>query len=740
MKTIIRLPQVMFSLPLVLSLTACGGGGGSNDNNPNNTPPPQSQTPPQSFSGKVADGYIRGATVCLDLNRNKRCDKDEPSSVTGAGGVYELKATAEQFKSPIVAEVPPEAIDEDTNQPIGKAVLLSAPAGRGAFVSPITTLVQDALEADPNLDIDTAEISVKQTLGINGDNDVSLFEDYLDEEAQAGNEVRGDRLKYLHKTARVVTSLMGDINEKMEKAAIDNGLDIASSESDFLALKRLVNSEIKKLLPEIATKVAANIAEAESQSSGGGEFDPTKIIGALAVPKFEGNDFKDKLDNQKTQLNRKAIDAESMLTEGIYEPAVECDMPSPADGDSAIGPQCQGGYTHIALSDDKARLNMQRYTYKEGSWQAKGEESSNENSHYGMVLVNGQWQKRLYDEGPENLLVEALNDKGALLLKDADDGERLRVTGRSLDVAGKPIYAMTPLEMPKPAGDEMPVTPPADASFPEGSVMYHLDVQTLSEEFEFHVQATSFDPSGQDPAGANCENRGGNCNQVFLVEQADNPPSVQTSLDNIITAAVSESGALVTQFAHDNAHNLPLAVKLKGKTDDKGTRGKAVWQFGHLSVPNEVPTAARNLPSKEEIEQLKEKLPALRPTDLPIEMPTKAPLPPKMPSQETPEQPNRPVPSSGAGPSLGQHFASTYWHVKTVQGVKFLMLELPRMVQLHRDAEEKTAYLFFTEHNGYVRRGEWTPAGARESVMAFNSAAIEALKTMMAERANRQAN
>ena len=27
-----------------------------------------------SFSGKVADGYLAGAKVCLDLNSNKVCD------------------------------------------------------------------------------------------------------------------------------------------------------------------------------------------------------------------------------------------------------------------------------------------------------------------------------------------------------------------------------------------------------------------------------------------------------------------------------------------------------------------------------------------------------------------------------------------------------------------------------------------------------------------------------------------
>jgi hypothetical protein len=40
-----------------------------------------------TLSGKVADGYLRGANVCLDLNKNKICDPGEPSATSTAGGV-----------------------------------------------------------------------------------------------------------------------------------------------------------------------------------------------------------------------------------------------------------------------------------------------------------------------------------------------------------------------------------------------------------------------------------------------------------------------------------------------------------------------------------------------------------------------------------------------------------------------------------------------------------------------------
>ena len=45
-------------------------------------------TQPITFYGVVADGYIDGATVCLDLNLNQSCDYEEPTALTNETGVY----------------------------------------------------------------------------------------------------------------------------------------------------------------------------------------------------------------------------------------------------------------------------------------------------------------------------------------------------------------------------------------------------------------------------------------------------------------------------------------------------------------------------------------------------------------------------------------------------------------------------------------------------------------------------
>ncbi|MGH8848934.1 MAG: hypothetical protein ACREXQ_17055, partial [Polaromonas sp.] len=66
------------ALSAAVALTACGGGSDG----------------PANLSGVVADGYLNGATVCLDLNNNMACDAGEPSATTTAGGKYSMAVPA----------------------------------------------------------------------------------------------------------------------------------------------------------------------------------------------------------------------------------------------------------------------------------------------------------------------------------------------------------------------------------------------------------------------------------------------------------------------------------------------------------------------------------------------------------------------------------------------------------------------------------------------------------------------
>jgi hypothetical protein len=117
----------------------------------------------------VIDGPLQGATVCLDLNGNGQCDSGEPTSgPTDAHGNYTLTGlTSDQINSgaPLIAVVPATAIDaSNPGTPVRTAFTLSAPAGNGAVISPISTMVQIAVAS--GMTLTNAESAVANQLKV----------------------------------------------------------------------------------------------------------------------------------------------------------------------------------------------------------------------------------------------------------------------------------------------------------------------------------------------------------------------------------------------------------------------------------------------------------------------------------------------------------------------------------------------------------------------------------------------
>lgn len=104
--------KLILATVLSLGLAACGGGGGGGSDN--STPPAAKS----AIQGKAIDGYIKGATVYLDLNFNKQLDAGEPSVITTDLGDYRMELTQAQEQCaeyvPLVVDVPVGAIDLDT--------------------------------------------------------------------------------------------------------------------------------------------------------------------------------------------------------------------------------------------------------------------------------------------------------------------------------------------------------------------------------------------------------------------------------------------------------------------------------------------------------------------------------------------------------------------------------------------------------------------------------------------------
>lgn len=113
-------------LALVLALAGCGGGGGGSDTG---------NTQTMAVSGKVVDGYINGATVFCDTNKNGIQDAGEVSATTSGQGDFTLSAACS------ATMVSVGGTDISTGYAFKGA--LKTPAG-AAIISPLTTLLADS--------------------------------------------------------------------------------------------------------------------------------------------------------------------------------------------------------------------------------------------------------------------------------------------------------------------------------------------------------------------------------------------------------------------------------------------------------------------------------------------------------------------------------------------------------------------------------------------------------------------
>lgn len=175
------------------SIAGCGSSGSS-------TP---ASAPATSISGKVADGYLVGATVFLDKNGNYLMDSGEPSATTDQNGAYTLNmAPADVGKYPIVAiATKGVTIDKDTGTAVTSSYMLSMPAlavsgsANSNFISPMSSQLREMLETGKYATMQDAIAELRTQLGMPG---IDMLSDYM-----AANNVA------MHTAAQNMASLMG---------------------------------------------------------------------------------------------------------------------------------------------------------------------------------------------------------------------------------------------------------------------------------------------------------------------------------------------------------------------------------------------------------------------------------------------------------------------------------------------------------------------------------------------------
>ena len=118
--------RVLFLSIASMAIAGCGGGGGT--------------SPQSSISGKIIDGYIKGATVFWDCNANGIVDSDEVSTSSIEGGNYVISPSP-KTGCRLTAYIPASAIDSDTNTSVLAPYTMYALDSNAAIITPLTTLV-----------------------------------------------------------------------------------------------------------------------------------------------------------------------------------------------------------------------------------------------------------------------------------------------------------------------------------------------------------------------------------------------------------------------------------------------------------------------------------------------------------------------------------------------------------------------------------------------------------------------
>jgi hypothetical protein len=239
------------SLFLAVMVASCGGGGSG--------PSASGGGIATSVGGKLFDGYIYGAKVCLDITPNLVCDPDEPSDITKPDGSYSIaydgsKGPASKFV--VIAEVGPQTYDQDDK--VGDKWVSQSEAGKSPFnlaapvtssnmvVSPLTTLVTHELLSDKGAgitedSIQTAQNSVKTKMGLKSD---LMTLDFVKDKDQK-----------MQQLAQVISVALGETAKNMDAELKKQGAPSMVSDENKKAIQiAIATTVLDKVVPAVIDK------------------------------------------------------------------------------------------------------------------------------------------------------------------------------------------------------------------------------------------------------------------------------------------------------------------------------------------------------------------------------------------------------------------------------------------------------------------------------------------------------
>ncbi|WP_092997479.1 hypothetical protein [Thiohalomonas denitrificans] len=412
---------------------------------------------------------MSGATVCLDTNRNQKCDSDEPTAQTGAGGTFSLDVPDDIDANAysIVVDVVAGTIDEDTGQPIVNPYILSAPAGKPGFVSPLTTAVQAAIERNPVLTSEEAEAQVKGQIGAGSD--TSLFEDYVAAKKDTSNESAAD-YERLHKVAQVTAKVMAENQDAITTAASDAGLDIEQVYQDLLAL---VLDAVLDQLDESAQVV----------DDSGDSFD----IDTTEVTVADTTNIEEDLEEAANATSFTAVPVETVLASKanwVWSEREEWDGVS----------YDYYEYGEVGFDSETGNLaeTLWEYNADTNAWENWTEDGIR------LILTSNGWEH--FSDNVSAWSV-TFNDDGSASVSLGSNADNLKLTAAQLDVSGKKMQSFMQGKETGLFGTKVP----ADAVFADDSIAYRVNWIANEDSYELDSWTDCDDPSVYN----------GNCNVLW---------------------------------------------------------------------------------------------------------------------------------------------------------------------------------------------------------------------------------
>jgi hypothetical protein len=273
-----RLLLLIPTIITTLLVVACGGGGSGST-----TPVAGgggTDSASVSLGGKVIDGYIKGATVCLDLNSNNMCDSGEPSTTSGTDGSYSLSYSGSVSGLQIISVVPLGAVDSDLGViAIAYNLLAPVPTDPASYtnthVTPLTTLVAATINqagGQAALSPAAAEAQIKANFSL--PNDATLLNNDFKAKTTGTNTTLASISTY---TAAAIAQVSNNLSSNATVAAQLNPGQITQA-----AVQQVQNSILPTVMSNAALTPAAQAVVNKAMNGGGTSTLVTNVASSVS--------------------------------------------------------------------------------------------------------------------------------------------------------------------------------------------------------------------------------------------------------------------------------------------------------------------------------------------------------------------------------------------------------------------------------------------------------------------------